>query len=383
MHDAPLKDPPAPKDSRPAPWQGQRVFVVDKKVAENAIITSFYLKPEDGEALPRFLPGQFLPVELDIPGEKKPVNMTYTLSDSPNHQDYYRLTIKREPPPPDNPDVPPGLSSNYFHDHVEVGTRIKAKAPSGKFHLNMDSDKPVVLLSGGVGLTPMISMLNAICEEGKGRKAWFIHGTRGLKEHCMGGHVRTLAADNANIDVHIVYEKAGPDCNKGEHHDSEGFVTGELLRDLLGTTEYEFYLCGPPAFMKVIYNALCDWGVDENTIHYEFFGPATVLREGAPGPDQSAVVEPAPGAAEAGATVTFSHTGKTVPWDPMFETILEFAESLGLSPAFSCREGICHTCMVELKDGDVLYPEEPEIPPDPGYVLICKAQPKGDIDIDI
>ena len=152
MNDASLKNQSALKDSRPAPWQGQRVFVVDKKVAENGIISSFYLKPEDGGALPRFLPGQFLPVELDIPGEKKPVNMTYTLSDSPNHQDYYRLTIKREPSPPDNPDVPPdnpdvppGLSSNYFHDHVEVGTRIKAKAPSGKFHLNMDSDKPVVL----------------------------------------------------------------------------------------------------------------------------------------------------------------------------------------------------------------------------------------------
>ncbi len=354
-------------------WEGNRVFVVDKKVAENNIITSFYLKPEDGKPLASFLPGQFLPVELDIPGEKGPVKRTYTLSDSPNQADYYRLTIKREPA---------GLASIFFHDQIDVGTKINAKVPGGKFHLNMGADKPVVLLSGGVGLTPMISMLNTICEEDKGRKTWFLHGTRGRNEHCMDEHVRSLAAANANVSAHIVYERTDPDSIKGEHYDSEGYITGELLRDLLGGTDYEFYLCGPPPFMKAVYNALCDWGVDENAIHYEFFGPATVLREGAPGPDQASPI-PTENVAGAGAMVTFSGSGKSAPWDAKFENLLDFAESLGLSPAFSCRSGICHTCMIELKQGEVDYPEEPAIAPDPGHVLICMAQPKGDIDIDL
>ncbi|MEE8352131.1 MAG: FAD-binding oxidoreductase [Rhodospirillales bacterium] len=354
-------------------WEETRIFVVDEKIAENDIITSFYLKPEDGKPLPSFLPGQFLPLDLDIPGEASPVKRTYTLSSSANDTDHYRLTIKREPE---------GKASIFFHDKIDVGAKLNAKNPAGKFHLDMESDKPVVLLSGGVGLTPMISMLNTICENGAGRKTWFLHGTRGRNEHCMGEHVRALAAKHANVSAHIVYEKTSPEDVKGEHYDSEGYFTGDLLQDLLGDTDYEFYLCGPPPFMKAVYNALCDWGVDENAIHYEFFGPATVLREGAPGPDQASPVA-TENAAVAGPMVTFSDSDKSAPWDAKFENLLDFAESLGLAPAFSCRSGICHTCMIELKDGEVNYPEEPVIPPDPGHVLICSAQPKGDIDIDL
>jgi len=383
MTEISMKDQTSPP--RPGPWAGTRTFVVKRKEAENDIITSFYLTPEDGAPLPVFEPGQFLGLELDIPGHNGPVRRTYTLSDSPNHPDYYRLTIKREPEPADRPDLPPGLSSNYFHDFVEVGTRLRVKAPGGKFHLDTASDTPVVLLSGGVGLTPMISMLNTIAENGAGRRTWFIHGARGRREHCMGDHVRGLAAAHANIDVHIVYENAGPDDVKGTHHDSEGFITAELLRGLLDGIDYEYYLCGPPPFMKALYNALADGGVDEARIHYEFFGPATVLREGAPPPDESrdtaAKAAPAPGATAA--TVTFANTGTSATWDPSFENILEFAEARGVAPDFNCRDGVCHTCMVELMAGEVVYAEEPVLPPDEGCVLICKATPAGDVTIDI
>lgn len=379
-------NPPA-EASRPGPWQGTRPFVVDRKVPENDIITSFYLVPEDGEPLPSFEPGQFLPLELDIPGEKDTVRRTYTISCSPVDPGFYRLTIKREPSPPDQPDAPPGLSSNFFHDHIDVGSKILIKAPAGKFFLDVTSDAPVVLLSGGVGLTPMISMLDTIVDHGLVRDVWFIHGTRSQKEHAMGQHVRRLAEENANVNAHIAYEKTSPDCIKGEHYDSEGFITLELLKNLLGSTDYEFYLCGPPPFMKAIYNALCDWGADENRIHYEFFGPATVLREGAPPPDEAAPnaetdVAAAPATGNAG-TITFAQSGRSAEWDPKFENILDFAEAQGLTPASGCREGICQTCMVELKEGKVIYDEEPIIPPDPGCVLICQSKPDGDVTIDI
>ncbi len=149
----------------PRGWDGVRAFLVDRKVPESETITSFYLKPQDGEPLPPYLPGQFLTFRLNVPEHPTPLTRTYSLSDSP-HRDYYRVSIKRLSAPEDQPDLPPGLSSNHFHDHVERGTRLCLKAPRGKFYLDPTDDTPIVLLSGGVGLTPVISMLNAIVDSG-------------------------------------------------------------------------------------------------------------------------------------------------------------------------------------------------------------------------
>ena len=150
-----------------------RSFVVERKEPESETITSFYLAPEDGAPLSAFLPGQFLTLELDIPGEPRPVIRTYSLSDGP-HRERYRLSIKREPAPADTPEAPAGLSSTYFHDQVEAGTTLRVGAPRGKFTLDPDGERAVVLLSAGVGLTPMISMLNAIVQGGAPRPVWFI-----------------------------------------------------------------------------------------------------------------------------------------------------------------------------------------------------------------
>jgi MOSC domain-containing protein YiiM len=158
-------------------WKGFRNFIVDRKVPESETITSFYLVPEDKEPLPVYLPGQFLTFRLSIPGQPKPVIRTYSLSECPCHAEYYRVTIKREPPP-DDPAIISG--SNYFHNLVEPGTRLQVAASRGDFFLNPQEETPVVLLSGGVGLTPMISMLNAIVDSGKNRPTWFVHGTRNV-----------------------------------------------------------------------------------------------------------------------------------------------------------------------------------------------------------
>ena len=357
-------------------WEGFRTFVVDRKAPESDTITSFYLRPKDRKPLAPHRPGQFLSFRLDIPGQPQPVTRTYTISDAP-HESYYRVSIKREPAPADQPQVPPGLSSNYFHDQVEPGSELIVRAPRGDFWLDPQVDTPVVLLSGGVGLTPMISMLNSIAAQNAGRTVWFIHGVRHGGEHAMAGHVRRMAATHENVQVHIRYSRPRAQDVAGRDYDGEGHIDLALLKTLLPPAPYEFYLCGPPPFMKSLFLGLLDWGIPERRIHYEFFGPATALQE---------ATRPAAGIVAAGTAkpqVTFARSGVTAPWDDSMESILELAESQGLHPAFSCRSGICHTCMSRLQEGEVEYTTEPADMPDPGSVLICCSRPRTGVVIDI
>ncbi len=351
--------------------QGFRRFRVERKVAESETITSFYLVPEDGSPLADFQPGQFLTFEVDVPGQPKPIIRTYSLSDSPN-PDHYRVSIKREPAP--------ALSSNYFHDAVEVGTTLCVGPPRGKFHLDPDNQGPVLLLSAGVGLTPMVSMLNAIVDSRSGRPVWFVHGARNGREHAMGTHVRRLARDNDNVRVHVRYSQPDPDDVEGRDHDAQGRVEMALLARLLPLESVDVYLCGPTPFMKSLYGGLVAAGVPESRLHYEFFGPASALREGpAAAPRQGSA------GAEAGGqvSVTFARAGVRASWDPAFDNLLDFAESQGLDPDFSCRSGICRTCMCALVEGEVDYVEEPLEAPESGSVLICSARPRTDVVIDI
>ena len=361
----------------PRGWEGFRPLLVDRKVPESETITSFYLKPQDSEPLPPYMPGQFLTFQLSMPEHPKPVMRTYSLSASPNHPDYYRVTIKRIPAPDDPPGLPPGLSSNYFHDHLQPGARLCVKAPRGKFYLDPVDDTPVVLLCGGVGLTPLMSMLNAIVESGSARPVWFVHGTRHGGEHAMGAHVRCLAAENANVNVHISYSEPRPDDVQGRDYDNRGRVSVDLLKQLLPPAAYDFYMCGPTPFMKSLYKGLQAWGVAESRINYEFFGPASALKEGAETARQVA--------SDSGVRldVSFAKAGLTAKWDPSLETILDLAEAQGLRPDFSCRTGICHTCMSELIDGEVEYVTEPLDMPDPGCVLICCSRPKTNVVVNL
>ena len=369
----------AKAEKKAAERPGLRTLVVDRKVPESETITSFYLVPEDGAPLPAFRPGQFLTFELDAPGRPKPLLRTYSLSEAPD-PDYYRVSIKREPRPPDGPDLPPGLSSNYFHDDVEPGARLRAEAPRGKFTLDPEGERAAVLLSGGVGLTPMISMLNAIVKAGSGRPVWFIHGARNGREHAMGAHVRRMAAENENVRAHIRYSRPDAEDAEGRSYDSRGRVDIALLKEVLPFDDYEFYLCGPTPFMKSLYCGLISLGVSQARIHYEFFGPASALKE------EAAMGRPAPSAETelvGGIEVSFARSGVRANWDPACESILDLAERHGLNPDYSCRSGICHTCMCELVEGEVEYLEQPLEEPDPGCVLICCSRPKSNLVIEV
>jgi ferredoxin-NADP reductase/MOSC domain-containing protein YiiM len=357
-------------------WQGFRAFIVDRKVPESQTITSFYLVPEDGEPLSVYMPGQFLTFKLSIPGHHKPLIRTYSLSDSPGHPEYYRVTIKREPMPEDSSIV---SVSNYFNDHVNPGTRLQVGAPRGVFFLDPKEETPVVLLSGGVGLTPMISMLNTIAaSEGK-RPVWFVHGTRNGIHHAMCKHMRRVAADNDNVTVHIRYSQPRPEDLKGRDYDSTGHVDIDLLKKLLPFKDMDFFLCGPPPFMKSLVKDLREWGVQEERIRFELFGPASLLQEGTRPKELKKKLDEGEEAFE----VVFLQSGTTARWDPEYENLLNFAEVQGVFPDFSCRSGICHTCMYELLEGEVEYVFEPLDPPYPGQTLLCCSRPKSNLVIDV
>jgi uncharacterized protein len=370
----------------PGHWKGTRTFVVDRKEAESQTVTSFYLRAEDGGLIAAYKPGQFLTFQLDIPGHDKQVVRSYTLSDSPggiNGGKLYRLSIKREPSPPNMPDVPPGASSNYFHDHVEVGSTLQVIAPTGDFFLPDGGVGPVVLLSGGVGLTPMISMLNHLVDQGATRPVWFVHGVQNGSEHAFGGHVRQLAETHPSVQAHVVYTEPGPDDVEGRDFDDAGFITIPMLERLGTGRGAEFYLCGPPPFMQALYTALREWGVDDSRIFYEFFGPATVLK-GVPGDTSTKpAAESAPTPAVNGVEVTFRWAEMTVPWDGATETLLDLAEAHGVDADFSCRSGVCHTCACTLLEGEIEYINDDVFEPDEeGQILICSAIPKTNIVLD-
>ncbi len=337
---------------------------------ESDIVSSFYLRRADGAAVADYKPGQFLPIRLSLPGEAEPAIRTYTVSDAPNG-DHYRLSIKRE--------GGDALVSNFFHDHVTTGYRLEAMAPRGKFALDQSSERPVVLLSAGVGITPMIAMANNIVNEGKRtrqfRKTYFIHGAQNSQVHAFGDHVRQLADAYDSFTSHIRFSDPGASDQRGTTHDSEGRIDMDLLRDVLPLDDYDFYLCGPQPFMQALYDGLVSLGVRDERINYESFGPATVLKH-----DTSA--EPATPRGEIASdpvNVSFTASNVDVEWSPDKGTLLELAEASGLNPAFSCRSGICGSCATPLKSGTVDYIEEPSAPHGEDEVLICSATPRSTI----
>ncbi len=360
-------------------WEGYRRFIVARKVRESGTVTSFYLTPEDGGPLAPFRPGQHIGIKLDIPGQFVPVMRSYTLSDSPSQAGHYRLSIKREPAPADEPELEPGVSSNFMHDHVAEGTVVELRAPGGDFVLRPEGKGPVVLLSGGVGCTPMISMLSAIADAGAAREVWFIHGVKNGAEHAFGSFVRALAAERPNIHVHIRYSRPGPADEAGRDFDSTGHVDMDLLRQLLPGPTPQFYLCGATPFMKSLYQGLTDWGVDPFQINYEFFGAASDLTgEEAPVP---AVVDADP---DETYQVTFERSGVTATWTPEIGSLLNLAEANGVMPDYICRKGMCQTCMQHVMHGSFKYLNDAIVPPaGEGNVLICSARPTSDLVLNL
>lgn len=358
-----------------ASWNGLRKFAVAKKVVECDDVCAFYLKPHDGRALPGFKPGQYLTFQLDLPGRDKPLVRCYSLSDGPHQKDYYRVTIKKEKAPPDRPDLPPGAASSYFYDTVKEGDILNVKAPSGHFFLDLAKTNPVVLIAGGVGITPMLSMANAIVAGASKREAWFFLGVRNRREHIHKAELEKLATENENIRLHVCYSKPGQDDVKGRDYQHEGRVTVELFKELLPSNNFDFYLCGPGAFMKSITDGLETWGVPDSSVHFEAFGPATVKKK-------AAALSEAQTTFLSRINVTFARSNKTARWEPSAGNLLEFAAAQGIKIDSGCCAGGCGTCMVAIKSGEVDYLKKPGTEPELGSCLTCICRPKNNLTLD-
>lgn len=346
-------------------WKDWRNFVVVRKVKESEEITSFYLKPEDKGEIPNFQPGQFLTIKLEIPGQIRPVIRTYSLSDYPEPGDYYRLSIKREPMPP-GLDVMPGIASNFMHDQVDEGSVIPAKPPSGKFILDVQKSIPAVLISNGVGITPMISMAKAVTRLNPQRPLWFMHGARDGSFHAFREEVSAIAEQNPNLTIHFAYSR--PREEDSGHYHRTGYVDIDLIQSLV-REEAEYFLCGSPPFLESIRAGLKDAGVPESRVFFEMFTKASKTASDRP-------VAEVNGDNVEVAAIVFAQSNQTIAWSADAESILEFAEANGLNPPYSCRQGICGTCECKILEGEVEYQTTPTATVEDGSVLICISKPK-------
>jgi ferredoxin-NADP reductase/MOSC domain-containing protein YiiM len=352
----------APPSAGPPAWAGLRPFRVADVVRETPSIASFVLEPVDGEPLPGFRPGQYLTLRVQPPGAPRAQLRSFSLSAAPDSH-RYRLSVKREPA---------GAVSAYLHDHVAPGDVIEVGAPRGLFALAAEDDAPVVLLSAGVGATPVLAMLASLAGEHATREVWWIHGARNRAEHAFAAEARRLLADLPGARSHVRYSRPAATDRLGRDFDAEGRVTIDVLQGLDVPRAGVFYLCGPTPWMRVLAAELLSWGVAPERIHTEIFGSEPL--EGAERPPHPPAGEPG-----SGPEVAFTSSGLTVRWDPAFGSLLELAEACDVPVRWSCRTGVCHSCECGLVDGDVSYLPDPLEPPEPGRALICCSRPGSDV----
>ncbi|MDE5414384.1 NO-inducible flavohemoprotein [Alkalihalobacterium chitinilyticum] len=255
-------------------WKEFRPFTVAKKIQESNVITSFYLKPLDGEEISDYLPGQYISVKALIDGEEYNHIRQYSLSDV-SGKDYYRISIKREDA---RGNIPAGIVSTFMHNEVNEGDVLEITAPAGDFVLETEPTRPIVLISGGVGQTPMISMLKTLSQLPE-KQVTYIHAAINGNYHGLKEEVATVVSESNNINYFLAYEQPTEEDRTAQTFQKEGFIDLDWLKTVVPNNDAEFYFCGPLPFMKVINQSLKDWGVPEEQIHFEFFGPAGDLEK--------------------------------------------------------------------------------------------------------
>lgn len=353
-------------------WPSYRKFVIDSIVRESETAKSFYMVPADGGPLMPYLPGQHLPLRLQIPGHTPPLTRCYTLSDC-YRGTHYRLTIKREDAPAHLPKVPSGLSSSYFHDHLRKGDIVEARIPSGSFYLEIEKQNPVVMIAGGIGITPIMSMLNAVDLSGKPREIHVVFALQHGGHHVFRERLQELRSVHQNIHVLILYEHPRCQDRLGSDFDAVGRVDKDLLQRFVPSLRMEYYVCGPPGMMQAVLGVLRSAGVPDVDIHTESFGPARASY-----PKESSENE---GSAER-LEVRFLRSGITAEWTHSEGTLLDLAEKQGVEIPAGCRYGDCSTCLTSLVSGRVVYLHATGVTPEPGTCLPCSCRPETAIELD-
>ena len=360
-------------------WQGWRKFCVIRKVRECDGCHSFYFNACDGKPLASFHPGQYLTFSLPVPDEEKPLVRCYSLSDSPG-KPYYRCTIKTVPPAGEG--LPAGRASRLFNERIDVGDVVDVKPPRGKFWLDIEKPGPVVLLAGGVGITPVLSMMNAILDRGFTRETHLFLGVRNSQHHLFRNHLEPFRQQrHGSVHVHVCYSRPLPDDVLGRDFDFEGRITVELLGHVLSSDDYDYFMCGPTPFMDSLKTGLEQQGVPRERIHREAFGGSTQTAK----PRRSwNTSERADSCQEIRneAPVTFSASGRQLLWDESYENLLDLAEANGIAVDSGCRAGSCGTCALPVKSGTVNYPSPPDLEPENGMCLPCVCTPLGPVVLD-
>jgi ferredoxin-NADP reductase/MOSC domain-containing protein YiiM len=352
-------------------WAGFRPLRVTGKRRESSNVTSLVLEPSDGRPLGAAMPGQFIVLRLKPAPDAPALLRSYSLSSEPNAQ-RWRTSIKREPN---------GAAGAYIETQLKIGDLIDASAPRGAFTL-IQGDGPVILLSAGIGLTPVLAMLEALAAGGSRRDVWWIHGARNRAEHAFAAKVQALLKSLPGGHSHIRYSAPGPTDRPAVDFDAAGRLDVHVLQALGAPREADFYLCGPAAFMSSLTADLARWGVAAERLHSENFGSGPSLTPGV------VAVPPRPPhlpdrAAGAGPMVSFARSNLALRWDSAFQSLLELAEACDVPVRWACRTGVCHNCETGLIAGAVDYFVEPLTPPANGDLLICCSRPRADVVLDL
>jgi ferredoxin-NADP reductase/MOSC domain-containing protein YiiM/ferredoxin len=356
--------------SPPPAWTGFRPMRVSRIDQESASVFSLVLESADAQPLVAALAGQFVVLRLPLQSGSAPVLRSYSLSDLPG-TGHYRVSIKQE----EN-----GLASTYLRTRTKPGSILEVSAPRGSFTLHSGSE-PVVLLSAGVGVTPVLAMLHVLAAEKSNHPVWWLYGARNREEHPFLEESRALLKELKYGHSYIQYSRPGSEDRRGIDFDEDGRLTVSAFDKIGVPHDGRFYLCGPPAFLRELTPGLATWGVAADRIHTEIFGALDSITPGMTAVTHSPHLPAAPPGL--GPQVSFARSGLTLPWNTKYGSLLELAEACDLPVRWSCRTGVCHTCETALIAGNVEYDPAPLDPPAKGEALICCSRPRGEVVLDL
>jgi ferredoxin-NADP reductase len=361
----------APASGPPPAWPGFRPLRVARLRRESVSVRSLVLVPADAQPLVPAQPGQWVVLRLRPDPAAPPLLRNYSLSDVPA-SDHYRVSVKRETG---------GAASAYLHEQVHADDALDVSAPRGAFTLE-PGDRPVVLLSGGVGATPVLAMLHALAAEHSRREVWWLFAARSRDEHPFAEEAARLLQILPHSHRHIRYSRPGPHDRPGTDFDAPGHFSRATFEEIGLPRDVDCYVCGPAGFLHDLPAALLAWGVSPTRVHTEVFGPAGTITPGVAAREQRAPHPPdsQPGT---GPQIAFARSGLSVPWDPTYHSLLEFAEACDVPVRWSCRTGVCHTCESGLITGAVAYDPEPLEAAADGNLLICCSHPEGEVVLDL
>jgi len=363
----------APTVGREPGWPGFRRLRVAGLVAESSTVMSVYLTTEDGEALPQPRAGQYLTVRAIGAGSPPPVR-SYSLSSSPG-ADAYRISVKRETH---------GIVSAYLHSQLRPGSILEVAAPRGEFVLT-DDRNPVLLISAGIGVTPVLAMLHQLTTATSTRDVWWIHTARDATQHPFADEAHRLLQSLPRTHEQIFYTSSNT-SSEAEAAPATPVITGRpTLAALAGLglpADAAAYICGPATFMTAMRDTLVELGIAPDRLHTELFGARPAINPGVTDARHATPHQP-PGPPGTGPQITFARSGLTARWSNQHQSLLELADACDVPTRWSCRTGVCHTCVTPVLSGNVSYDPSPLEMPGIDEALICCAQPTSDVVVDL